>query len=103
MSRRFETDAGRPIHYAHQQGILHRDLKPSNILIDQENQVQITDFGLAMRVDGDQGLTQTAQILGTPCYMPPEQAQGKRGLNAISRNLGFASIGQFPCETSHRD
>ena len=68
------------IHYAHQQGILHRDLKPSNILIDQENQVQITDFGLAMRVDGDQGLTQTGQILGTPSYMPPEQAQGKRGL-----------------------
>ncbi len=68
------------IHYAHQQGILHRDLKPSNILIDQQNQIHITDFGLAMRVEGDQGLTQTGQILGTPSYMPPEQAQGKRGL-----------------------
>ncbi len=68
------------IHYAHQRGILHRDLKPSNILIDQQNQVHITDFGLAMRVEGDQGLTQTGQILGTPSYMPPEQAQGKRSL-----------------------
>jgi eukaryotic-like serine/threonine-protein kinase len=68
------------IHYAHQQGILHRDLKPSNILIDQQHQVHITDFGLATRVEEDQGLTQTGQILGTPSYMPPEQAQGKRGL-----------------------
>ncbi len=68
------------IHYAHQHGILHRDLKPSNILIDSHDQVQITDFGLAMRVEGGNDLTRTGQILGTPSYMPPEQAQGKRSL-----------------------
>ena len=68
------------IHYAHQQGTLHRDLKPSNILIDEHDQVRITDFGLAMRVEGDSDLTRTGQILGTPSYMPPEQAQGKRSL-----------------------
>ena len=50
------------------------------MLIDQNDRVQITDFGLAMRVEGDSELTRTGQILGTPSYMPPEQAQHKRGL-----------------------
>lgn len=68
------------IHYAHQQGTLHRDLKPSNVLIDSRDQVRITDFGLAMRVEGDSDLTRTGQILGTPSYMPPEQARGQRNL-----------------------
>ena len=68
------------IHYAHQQGTLHRDLKPSNILIDSHDQVRITDFGLAMRVEGNSDLTRTGQIVGTPSYMPPEQARGQRSL-----------------------
>lgn len=62
--------------YAHQQGILHRDLKPSNVLLDRQGQPQITDFGLAKRLEGESDLTATGQILGTPSYMPPEQAQG---------------------------
>ncbi len=68
------------IHYAHGQGTLHRDLKPSNILIDQSDQPRITDFGLAKRIEGDSKLTSSGVVLGTPSYMPPEQAAANRGL-----------------------
>ncbi|MGH7969519.1 MAG: protein kinase domain-containing protein, partial [Limisphaerales bacterium] len=67
------------IHYAHQQGILHRDLKPSNVLIDASDQPRITDFGLAKRLDGDSSITLTGQMLGSPNFMPPEQASAQRG------------------------
>src|SRR6266536_300576 len=68
------------IHYAHQQGILHRDLKPSNVLIDAAtDQPRITDFGLAKRLDGESSITITGQMLGSPNFMPPEQASRTRG------------------------
>jgi tetratricopeptide (TPR) repeat protein/tRNA A-37 threonylcarbamoyl transferase component Bud32 len=67
------------IHHAHQQGILHRDLKPSNILIDNLGQPRVTDFGLAKQIKGASDLTVSGQVLGSPNFMPPEQAAGKRG------------------------
>ncbi len=67
----------RAVHHAHEQGILHRDLKPANILIDQHGEPQITDFGLAKRVHEDTHLTISGQILGSPAYMAPEQAEGR--------------------------
>lgn len=67
------------VHRAHQQGILHRDLKPSNILIDVHGDPHVMDFGLAKRVASADAITRTGAIVGTPSYMPPEQAAGSRG------------------------
>jgi len=79
------------IHYAHEHGILHRDLKPANVLIDANDQPRVTDFGLAKRLEGDSELTVTGQVLGSPNYMPPEQATGKRG--ALSRRSDVYALG----------
>ena len=67
------------VHYAHQRGTLHRDLKPQNVLMDANGQPHLTDFGLAKRLDRDSGLTQSGAVLGSPSFMPPEQAAGRHG------------------------
>ncbi|HKQ40521.1 MAG TPA: serine/threonine-protein kinase, partial [Verrucomicrobiae bacterium] len=67
------------IHYAHQRAVLHRDLKPSNVIIALDGQPHVTDFGLAKRLEADSELTLSGQLLGSPNYMPPEQADHTRG------------------------
>jgi serine/threonine protein kinase/Tfp pilus assembly protein PilF len=66
----------RAIHVAHQAGIVHRDLKPSNILFSSDGTPKITDFGLAKRLE-EAGHTETGQVMGSPSYIPPEQAEGR--------------------------
>lgn len=65
------------VHYAHEKGIIHRDLKPANVLVDLRQQPRVTDFGLAKRIAADSGVTVTGQVMGTPSFMPPEQASGR--------------------------
>jgi serine/threonine protein kinase/tetratricopeptide (TPR) repeat protein len=74
----------RAMHVAHQSDIIHRDLKPANVLLAGEPELpladctpKITDFGLAKRLDKELGHSVTGQVMGTPSYMAPEQAQGK--------------------------
>jgi len=72
-ARLIETLA-RAISLAHQQEIIHRDLKPANILLTEDGEPKITDFGLAKRLDEDSSQTKSGAVMGTPSYMAPEQA-----------------------------
>ena len=73
------------LHHAHQSGVVHRDLKPSNIMIDKDGEPHVMDFGLAKRDAGETTMTIEGKILGTPAYMPPEQARGE-GHHADARS-----------------
>lgn len=87
----------RAIHHAHQRGILHRDLKPANVLIDEQDQPHVTDFGLAKLRDRESDLTLSTEILGSPNYMAPEQAAGKA--DQLTTAADVYSLGAIMYET----
>ncbi|MBI2927677.1 MAG: protein kinase [Verrucomicrobia bacterium] len=88
---RYVQSIAEAVHHAHEHGILHRDLKPSNVLIDANDQPRITDFGLAKRLESSSELTLTGQVLGSPQYMPPEQAAGRQ--QQVTRRSDVYALG----------
>jgi serine/threonine protein kinase/ligand-binding sensor domain-containing protein len=68
---------GGALDYAHSQGVVHRDMKPSNVLIDQQGNTFLTDFGIAKLVAETAQFTASGAIIGTPAYMSPEQGMGQ--------------------------
>ncbi len=73
------ADVAEAVQHAHSRGILHRDLKPANVLVDADGRPMVTDFGLAKRFQEDSSMTVTGAVVGTPAFMSPEQAAGRRG------------------------
>jgi tetratricopeptide (TPR) repeat protein/predicted Ser/Thr protein kinase len=90
---RITATLARAMHHAHQRGILHRDLKPANILRAADGTLKITDFGLAKQLDAPDGPTQTGDLLGTPSYMAPEQAEGRlRDISTVTDVYALGAI-----------
>ncbi len=91
LAARLLRDIARAAHYAHEQGIIHRDLKPGNILVDGEGKPLVTDFSLAKDVDSKSLLSVTGDVMGTPAFMAPEQAEGR--VREIDRQTDVYSLG----------
>jgi serine/threonine protein kinase len=93
---------GSALTYAHKQGILHRDIKPSNVLIANDGQIYLADFGLARIAQSGESTMSSDSIMGTPQYISPEQAMGKKDLDARTDLYSFGVmvyemvVGQVP-------
>ncbi|MEZ6189415.1 MAG: protein kinase [Planctomycetota bacterium] len=101
---RIAREVAEALHYAHTQALLHRDLKPGNVLLAQDGTALLTDFGLVKEIAEEaESLTVSGQIMGTPAYMPPEQAQGEQervdrrsDVYALGATLYEALLGRPP-------
>ena len=81
----------RALEHAHVNGVIHRDLKPANIMLDENHEPFVMDFGLAKRDAGEITMTLDGKLLGTPAYMPPEQARGEG--HHVDRRADVYSVG----------
>ena len=96
--------AARALHAAHERGLVHRDIKPGNLMVTDEGQPVLLDFGIARAGDDDSdgpGLTRTTDVLGTPHYMAPEQL---RATSTVDRRADIYALGVtlFECLTGQR-
>ena len=81
---------GSALAYAHKQGILHRDIKPSNVLVAKDGEMYLADFGLARIAQSGESTLSSDMIMGTPQYISPEQAMGKKDLDDGTDIYSFA-------------
>lgn len=99
---RVVDSVGAALAYAHRQNILHRDIKPSNVLLGQDGQIYLADFGLARLVETGESSLTADRMVGTPQYISPEQALSKPDLDARSDIYSFAvmvyelTVGKVP-------
>src|SRR5512147_1496907 len=100
--RKIVDAVGSALAYAHKQGVLHRDIKPSNVLMANDGQIYLADFGLARIAQSGESTLSSDMIMGTPQYISPEQAMGKKDLDAGTDIYSFGVmlyemvVGQVP-------
>ena len=98
---RLATDVAAGLAYAHEKGVVHRDIKPDNILLEADGTAVISDFGIAKAVSGYVTATGVNMTIGTPLYISPEQAQGRKldgrsDIYSLGVTLYKAATGEAP-------